>query len=68
MNFNEMTDEALHALSIEIEERHATAARLNEGIAYTNHPSHKFYGIDGRCMDCDCRPYGRHAPQPCILG
>lgn len=41
------------------------AARLNDGATYTNHPSHAFYGIDGRCMNCDCRPFGRHAPEPC---
>jgi hypothetical protein len=41
------------------------AAILNEGEIFPNHPSHSFTGIDGRCMDCDCRPRGRHAPNPC---
>jgi hypothetical protein len=30
-----------------------------------NHPSHDFNGFDGRCMWCDCRPFGRWAPHPC---
>lgn len=64
MNINEMTDEALHALSLEIEAKEI-ASRLNDGMFFTNHPSHMFTGIDGRCMDCDCRPFGRHAPHPC---
>ena len=67
MNFSEMTDEALHALSLEIEAQEATAARLNNGMTFANHPTHSFTGIDGRCMDCDCRPFGRHAPHPCIV-
>jgi hypothetical protein len=41
------------------------AARLNDGATYANHPSHDFTGIDGRCMYCDCRPFGRHAPVAC---
>lgn len=41
------------------------AARLNDGMTYSNHPTHRFYGIDGRCDGCDCRPWGRHAPEPC---
>ncbi len=31
--------------------------------AEANRATHYF--IDGRCMDCDCRPYGRIAPWPC---
>lgn len=42
------------------------AARLNDGAVFVNHPSHNFTGIDGRCMNCDCRPFGRHAPEPCF--
>lgn len=41
------------------------AARLNDGMIYSAHPSHSFTGIDGRCMDCDCRPFGRWSPLPC---
>jgi hypothetical protein len=41
------------------------AARLNDGEFFGNHPSHNFNGLDGRCADCDCRPFGRHAPHPC---
>lgn len=43
----------------------AVATTLNDGVFYTNHPSHDFTGIDGRCYNCDCRPFGRHAPNPC---
>jgi len=43
----------------------AIAAVLNDGKVFTNHPSHDFTGIDGRCFWCDCRPYGRWAPHPC---
>jgi len=43
----------------------AIAAHLNGGRTFTNHPSHVFFGIDGRCDRCDCRPFGRHAPHPC---
>lgn len=41
------------------------AAHLNAGRTYENHPSHSFTGEEGRCMYCDCRAYGRHAPNPC---
>lgn len=41
------------------------AARLNDGQTFTNHPTHDFTGFDGRCMWCDSRPFGRHAPNPC---
>lgn len=43
------------------------AAALNDGQTFSNHPSHDFTGIDGRCMNCDCRPFGRHAPRPCAV-
>ena len=29
------------------------------------HPSHQFGGEEGRCWSCDCRPFGRWAPEPC---
>jgi len=41
------------------------AARLNDGAVFTNAPSHLFAGEDGRCVYCDCRPFGRWAPLPC---
>lgn len=44
-----------------------TTLRVTGGLLYTNHPSHVFLGIDGRCDRCDCRPFGRHAPHPCPL-
>lgn len=44
------------------------AARLNDGQTFGNNESHRFTGIDGRCMHCDCRPYGRHASSPCPSG
>lgn len=31
--------------------------------AMVNYGSHYF--VDGRCMDCDCRPFGRVASWPC---
>jgi hypothetical protein len=31
--------------------------------AAANYRSHWF--VDGRCMDCDCRPFGRVASWPC---
>jgi hypothetical protein len=31
--------------------------------AQANYRSHYF--IDGRCADCDCRPFGRVASYPC---
>lgn len=52
----------------EIIDQLTIAARLNDGQTFTNHPSHDFNGIDGRCMWCDCRPFGRHAPHPCPVG
>lgn len=56
MNINEMTDEALHALSLDVE---AAARRANFN-------SHQFTGIDGRCMGCDARPTYRCATEaPC---
>lgn len=36
-----------------------------EPVLYGCHPTHDFSGIDGRCMWCDCRPYGIHAPHRC---
>jgi len=48
-----------------IEAQQTIAAALNNGATYANHPSHNFTGIDGRCMNCDCRPWGRHAPVQC---
>jgi hypothetical protein len=44
------------------------AATLNDGATYANHPSHSFDWEYGRCMVCDCRPFGRHAPHPCSMG
>lgn len=41
------------------------AATLNAGRIFANHDSHDFVGIDGRCMWCDCRAFGRHAPYVC---
>lgn len=52
----------------EIIDQLTIAARLNDGQTFTNHPSHDFNGIDGRCMWCDCRPFGRHAPHLCPVG
>lgn len=62
MNYTEMTDEALALMSDDLDR----ARLLNGGATFSNHPSHNFTGIDGRCMDCDCRRFGRHAPYPCI--
>lgn len=31
--------------------------------AAANYASHWF--VDGRCLDCDCRPFGRVASWPC---
>lgn len=31
--------------------------------AAANRRTHYF--VDGRCMDCDCRPFGRVAEWPC---
>lgn len=67
MNYYEMSDEALALHDREVTAQREVAARLNDGDTFTNHPTHGFYGIDGRCIDCDCRPYGRHAPLPCPL-
>lgn len=72
MHYTELSDEALHVMSEdlhaarEVTAQQEIASRLNNGAFYGNHPSHNFTGIDGRCMDCDCRPFGRHAPNPCI--
>lgn len=41
------------------------AATLNDGAIRSNHDSHAFYGEDGRCLGCDCRPFGRWADSPC---
>ena len=30
-----------------------------------NRRSHYFDPMSGRCMDCDCRPFGRVADYPC---
>jgi hypothetical protein len=53
----ETTQEVTNALSV--------AGRLNGGDIFQNHPSHHFIGFDSRCLYCDCRPFGRHAPKPC---
>lgn len=30
-----------------------------------NYRSHSFYGEDGRCWDCDCKPWHEAAFYPC---
>ena len=34
-----------------------------EALKAANRNTHAFY--DGRCMNCDCRPFGRVAEWPC---
>lgn len=58
--------DTLHAQGIDPWAPVDVALRLN-GTLHANHPSHDFTGIDGRCYNCDCRPFGRHAPHPCEL-
>lgn len=47
MNFHEMTDEALAVMSADLD-----AAGVHEAPK-----EHSFFGIDGRCFDCDIRPH-----------
>lgn len=57
------TPDPLAALAV-IDAIYADAPEQRPALA-PNHPSHAFGGEDGRCMWCDARPYGRHAPYAC---
>lgn len=36
----------------------------SEAEARANRATH-YFGSEGRCVDCDCRPWGRVADYPC---
>lgn len=65
MDINEMTDEALALVSRDLDAERAVAERLTGGVLFASDVSHHFGGIDGRCWDCDARPFGRAASVPC---
>lgn len=66
MTYTELTDEALALMSRDLDTEREVAARVTGGVLFVSDPSHTFGGIDGRCWDCDARPWGRAASGPCI--
>lgn len=65
MHYTEMTDEALALMSRDLDAEREVAMRLTGGTIHANDRSHMFGGIDGRCFNCDARPFGRAGSLPC---